>query len=559
VKKVVIRLAAIGAALVSATAAMAAPPPAQPKLVVAISVDQFSYDLYARYRPTFTGGFKRLSDGLVFTGYQSHAVTETCPGHSTILTGAHPARTGIVANSWYDRASASTVYCVSVAGVADPDARGSAKLRVDTLGDWLKAARPGARSVAVSGKDRAAIMMAGHHPDAVYWWADKKGFSTSSYAGPTTPQVLAPAEAFNAARFAAWRTAPPKLWPKQVSTTCAALQAPHRFGKLDLTGEVPPQTAPGGTLAPNDPRFAKELRASPELDRMTLVFADQLVDKFRLGRGPQIDLLAVSLSTTDYVGHRYGNGGAEMCVQMAALDAALGAFLDRLDGRGMPYVVVLTADHGAADAAERVGASRIDGRSIARELAQHLQGRFALAYAPVVGGGARQIVINLAPADEPRRAEIAAAAAWLKARPEVAAAYTAAEIAAVRVPHDRPVTELTLPERFAESFDAERSGDLLVAYADKATVGMPRSLGDSVAGHGSPWDHDRRVPILFWWRGVAPIIEAQPMETVDIAPTLAPLMGVRAPQVDGRCLDIGQGCAAGLAAADARAKTSPAP
>lgn len=542
-KQMVIRLAAMGAALVSATTAAAAAPPAQPTLVVAISVDQFSYDLYERYRPTFTGGLKRLGEGLAFTGYQSHAATETCPGHSTILTGAHPARTGIVANSWYDRADASIVYCVSVAEAADPDARGSAKLRVDTLGDWLKAARPGARSVAVSGKDRAAIMMAGHHPDAIYWWADKKGFSTSRYAGPTTPQVLAPAAAFNAARFAAWRTAPPQLWPKEVSAACAALQAPHRFGELELTGEVPPQTAPGGALPTKDPSFSEELRASPELDRLTLAFADQLVDRFRLGQGPQTDLLAVSLSTTDYIGHRYGNGGAEMCVQMASLDAELGAFLDGLDRRGMPYVVVLTADHGAADAAERVGASRVNGRSIVDSLAEHLQDAFGLAYDPVAGRGARQIAIKLDPADEPRRAEmVASARAWLKARPEVAEVYTAAEIAAVRVPAGKPVAELTLPERFAESFDAERSGDLLVAYGEKATVGMPRSLGDSVAGHGSPWDHDRRVPILFWWRGVAPTLEAQPMETVDIAPTLAPLMAVPTPEVDGRCVDIGQGC-----------------
>ena len=556
------RAAAMGAVLVSATAAMAAPPPVQPKLVVAISVDQFSFDLYERYRPTFTGGLKRLSEGLVFTGYQSHAATETCPGHSTILTGAHPARTGIVANSWYERANASIVYCVSVQGVADPEARGSAKLRVDTLGDWLKAARPGARSIAVSGKDRAAIMMGGHHPDAVYWWADKKGFATSSYAGPATPQVLAPAEAFNTARSAAWRAAAPQLWPKEVSARCAALQAPHRFGKLDLTGEVPPQTAPGGTLPPGDPSFSDELRASPELDRLTLAFADQLVDRFKLGRGPQTDLLAVSLSATDYIGHRYGNGGAEMCVQMASLDADLGAFLDGLDRRGMPYVVVLTADHGAADAAERMGESavRIDGKSIAGDLAKHLQSAFGLAYDPVAGDDVRQIVINLGPADEARRSEIvASAAAWLKARPDVAAVYTAAEIAAVRVPRDKPVTELTLPERFAESYDAERSGDLLVAYADKATVGMPRALGDNVAGHGSPWDYDRRVPILFWWRGVAPTAEAQPMETVDIAPTLAPLMAVRAPEVDGRCVDIGQGCAPVLRAADAGAKAAPAP
>ena len=157
--------------LAAASLAHAAEPRPVPKLVVVISVDQFSANLFSQYRSRYVGGLRTLADqGLVYiNGYQTHSGTETCPGHSTILTGAHPARTGIVANSWYDRADASIVYCVSVAEAADPDARGSAKLRVDTLGDWLKAARPGARSVAVSGKDRAAIMMAGHHPDAVYF------------------------------------------------------------------------------------------------------------------------------------------------------------------------------------------------------------------------------------------------------------------------------------------------------------------------------------------------------------------------------------------------------
>lgn len=552
-KKIALGLAAAAAIGLGGTAAQAAPPPQAPKLVVAISVDQLSLELYERYRPTFSGGLKRLGEGLTFAGYQSHAATETCPGHSTILTGAHPARTGIVGNSWYDRASGKTVYCVSIEGDPAPEARGSAKLRVDALGDWLKRERPGARSVAVSGKDRGAIMMAGHHPDAVYWWADRQGFATSRYAGPVTPQVLAPAEAFNAARAQAWRNAPARLWPQQISARCAALQAPHRFGALELTGQVPPQTAPGGALDAGDHNFSKELRGSPEFDRLTLAFADELVDHFRLGQGPQTDLLAVSLSATDYIGHRYGNGGAEMCVQMASLDAALGAFLSRLDRRGMPYVVVLTADHGATDAPERLGppASRVNGRAVIRALTAHLQTTFGLAYDPIAGDDSRDLVISLRPADTARRAEVVAAAtAWLKARPEVAAVFTAEEVAAVRIPPGKPVTELTLAERFAEGFDAERSGDILVVYPERATLGMPSGPGDTVASHGSPWDYDRRVPILFWWRGVTPTIEAEPMETVDIAPTLAPLMAVTAPAVDGRCVDIGQGCRGPVQAAN---------
>lgn len=537
--------AVLGAALAWSAAAAAPSPPRAPKLVVAISVDQLSLDLFDEYRPTFTGGLARLGQGLVYTGYQSHAATETCPGHSTLLTGMHPSHTGIVANSWYDRTLGHAVYCVSVEGAADPWARGSAKLRVDSLGDWLKAARPGARSIAVSGKDRSAIMMAGHHPDAVYWWGEQKGFVTSRYAGPETPAVLAPAQAFSAARFAAWRARPPRLWPEKIPARCAALQTPHTFGALTLSGAVPPQDAKGGSLDPADPAFEDQLHVSPAFDALTLDFAEALIGHFRLGRGPDRDLLAVSLSATDLIGHRYGPGGAEMCVQMAALDAALGKFLAGLDRLGVPYVVALTADHGAIDAPERLGAParRIETRPLLAALAAHLRTTFELAYDPLNGGDARQIVVTLTPADQPKRAAVTAAAVeWLRARPEVAAAYATSDIAGVVVPRGKPPGDLTLEERFAESYDAERSGDVMVAYLEAATLGAPRGPGDPVASHGSPWDYDRRVPIVFWWPGVPPTEPATAIETVDIAPTLAPLLGIAAPPVDGRCVEIGQGC-----------------
>jgi predicted AlkP superfamily pyrophosphatase or phosphodiesterase len=354
------------ASLLAGSAATAAPPPQQPRLIVAISVDQFSAELYQRYRPSFTGGLARMGQGISFTGYQSHAATETCPGHSTILTGHHPAATGIVANTWFDRATGSSVYCVAVRGTADPDARGPQNLRVDTLGDWLKRAEPNARVVSISGKDRAAIMMGGHHADAVYWWNDGVGFTTSSYAGPATPAVTAPARAYDAALFARWKASPPKLWPTDVAPACAALEQPHRFGQLQLSGKVPPDLSlaveSGDFLDRTD--FQDQLRVSPTFDPMTADFAIRTVDRLHLGQGPATDLLAVSFSTTDYIAHRYGNGGAETCVQMAAVDQAIGALLAHLDSLHVPYVVVLTADHGGIDAAERAAEHGVDAHRI---------------------------------------------------------------------------------------------------------------------------------------------------------------------------------------------------
>ncbi|MDP9065293.1 MAG: alkaline phosphatase family protein, partial [Pseudomonadota bacterium] len=146
----------------------------RPHLVVAISVDQFSADLFAEYRSMFTGGLRRLQGGAVFPGgYQSHAATETCPGHSTILTGSHPARTGIIANEWYDP-SEKKVYCAedpSIAGSAPASYTVSAQfLKVQTLGDRVKALFPQSRVVAVAGKDRAAVMMGGHVIDQAWFW-----------------------------------------------------------------------------------------------------------------------------------------------------------------------------------------------------------------------------------------------------------------------------------------------------------------------------------------------------------------------------------------------------
>src|SRR5215212_2602176 len=173
------------AALATAPASATPPLPPPPRLLIVISVDQFSADLWDEYRPQFTGGFARFASGTVFrNGYQSHAATETCPGHSTLLTGDRPATTGIIANSWIDQSAArsdKTIYCAE-----DENSPGSSStaykvsplhLRVPTLGELMKRQWPTSRNVAVAGKDRAAIMMGGHQADQRWYW-DGKTFAT---------------------------------------------------------------------------------------------------------------------------------------------------------------------------------------------------------------------------------------------------------------------------------------------------------------------------------------------------------------------------------------------
>ena len=175
--------------------------PGAPKLVVAISIDQFSADLWDEYRSQFTGGLARIGSGAAFrNGYQSHAATETCPGHSTILTGDHPARTGIISNLWIDQSAARTdksVYCAEDESVSGSNSSNytvsPVHLLVPTLGELMKQARPGSRSVAVAGKDRAAVMMTGHQVDQRWFW-NGKTFATD-VAGAPVPLIVAKAQA----------------------------------------------------------------------------------------------------------------------------------------------------------------------------------------------------------------------------------------------------------------------------------------------------------------------------------------------------------------------------
>ncbi|HEV8406965.1 MAG TPA: alkaline phosphatase family protein [Sphingomicrobium sp.] len=538
-----------------------AAPQSRPKLIVAISVDQFAASVYARYRNDYSGGLKRVSSGVAFpVGYQSHAATETCPGHSTLLTGDHPSHTGIIANNWFDRSAGTSVYCAAVAGTGEAFARGPQMLKATTLGDWLKQKYPRSRVVSISGKDRAAIMMAGHHPDLVAWWMDGSmndkpvfGFQTSRFAGPAGSQIQSILKKEDDKIAASWRTAPPQLWPGEVPADCTTLERSHRFGDLEMTGSVPPELALEATAQPGfigRKQFYDALHSSPLFDSVTLDFAAELAKRWKLGTKASPDLLAISLSATDYVGHRYGNGGAEMCAQVHALDRSLGKFLARIDRLGVPYVVVLTADHGSVDAPERlqeqgVPAQRVDTSKFVGALNAHLKQLLNISWKPITADDPQQLY--LISADDPAfflriRTE---AVSWLKQQPNIDSVLTRDEVAAAVPPPGKSAADLTIAERINESFDPERSADIFVVFKKFATLGWPRGPNDSVAGHGSPWDYDRQVPILFWWPGAPSLTSPAPAETVDIAPTLAAIIGIAPPAIDGHCRPEVAKCAGG--------------
>lgn len=535
-----IRVLAGLAALIAAAAAHAAPPP-KPRLIVAIAVDQFSAALFEQYRGRFTGGLKMLGSGVVNpSGYQNHAATETCPGHSTILTGRNPVHSGIVANQWYDPDLGRQMYCVedpsSPVPGRDTAPRGPANLKVPTLGEWMKTANPASRVFAVSGKDRAAITMAGHNPDGVFWWDEERGFNTYLTPGSTSAQRLAPVAGLNAALVKRWALKAP-VWTPSGQCTAGGSDI---FGTLTIKHTLPPE---GNSGAWDEPGNLKYFRATPGLDQVTLDAAQGLIDRFKLGRGAAPDLLAISLSATDYVGHRYGGGGPEMCDQLIQLDRMLGVFLTRLAASKVPVVVVLTADHGALDAVERVAQQGMPGKRLTTdpftEVGREVQAEFNLDYFPFAGDAQQITIAGFGERDAALDAKIAASAIErLRKRPEVAAVFGSADIIAAKAKPGTPPDEMTLAERLHESLYPARSGDIQVAYKPYSSGGAPAAPGDYVAGHGSPWNYDRRVPIIFWWPGASGFEQPLAVATTDIAPTLAALVGVTAPEVDGRCLDL---------------------
>lgn len=521
---------------------------ARPDLVVAISVDQFSANLFSEYRSNFTGGLKRLANGAVFpSGYQSHAATETCPGHATIMTGVHSGRAGIIANNWIDLSierDDKTVYCAEderIDGTSFGDITAATQgdyvasawhLLVPTLGDRLKKDSPKSRNVAVAGKDRSALMMGGHDVDAIYWWKGK-GFSTLQ--GRKTMPAIA---ALNQSIAATIDQARPAY---AVPAQCAARNARIMHGEGKSVGDYAFQRPEGA---------ASIYRGSPDFDGSVIDAANILLNALKLGQGEATDILSIGLSATDYIGHAFGTEGLEMCIQMSELDRSLGAFFDRLDAAGIDYVVMLTADHGGLDLPERMSlqgvpaAERIDPALNAKTIGKKVADILGLpADKPVLHAdgpfGDYYVSTDLSETQQTQVRD--SAIALIAAHPQVEMVLKHEEITAIEVPRSSPEV-WTLPQRARASFHPDRSGDFVVLLK-KAVTPIATTARGYVATHGSPWDYDRRVPMLFWREGIRHFEQPLSVMTVDIAPTLGALIGVNIPaeETDGQCLDIDGG------------------
>lgn len=526
----------------------------KPKLVVVISIDQFGADLFNSFRSQYKAGLHRLTSGIVYpNAYHKHGVTETCAGHAVIASGRNPAKTGIIANEWYDNELARDRYCTDDGvHVAASDRRsagvGPGLLETSTIGDWLKSASVASRVFSIAGKDRSAIMMGGHSPNAAFWFDGKQGFDTWGNSAADAQLRLAPLVSFNA-KLAARIKAKRPDWTYLDMTCRAREQEILLGGGRVLHAHLPPDRAapypgaPAATEQPLPPWF---------YDSVTLDAAFSLIKSEKLGQGEAPDLLAIGLSGTDFVGHAYGTQGPEMCDQQARLDAELGRFLKEVESIKVPVLIVVTADHGGADIPERLaergyaGERRINPMQIVNQINKTLRAVTGVDWDPVRPAFFDTTRLSVVDrnghtlGDEALRQRIADAAVVAAGKlPGVAGAWTATALKSRHIDADMPPDLMPLADRMALSYYAGRSGDVMIAF-DSYTTAAPMLPGRLMMVHSSPYDYDRRVPILFWRSGMVTQERTLPVAVVDIAPTLAAEFGIQPPDdVDGHCLEIG--------------------
>jgi predicted AlkP superfamily pyrophosphatase or phosphodiesterase len=531
-----------------APVAYAAPKPvpiqtaAAPKLVVVMVIDGLPAEQLQRYRGQFgQGGLRRLMEqGASFTNaHQAHGITVTAIGHTAVLSGAYPYRHGIIGNNWID-AKGRLVYCTEDARyryigeeTTEHDGTSPALLRVDTLGDQLRYAS-GNRSkvVAVSGKDRGAILLAGKTGTA-YMFMDKTGdFASSTYYMNEHPAWV---ERYQSAKPQDRYYA--KSWKPLLADSAYADDAPDPAPSLKSPNRFP-FTFYSESGAPSSDYYTR-LKASPAVDELTLDFARAAIEGEGLGSNASgaTDLLGISLSGHDYVNHAYGPESRMSHDHLQQIDRQIAAFFSYLDKRiGMDNVlVVLTADHGFANTAEfsqgrHMDAARIDPKPLMARLEAALAERFRVA-GLVRNSYLPEVYLDYAAIERNKlsRAEVEdAAARFLLAQPGIAEVFTRTQMEAGIASKSR------LAALMQRAWNRELSGDLMVVAAPYTSFGS----GDSGATHGTPYNYDTNVPLLMMGgRWIRPGAQAQYTEVVDIAPTLAQILHLRPPAAaEGRVL-----------------------
>ncbi len=490
----------------------AAPPARKPKLVIAIIVDQFRYDYLLRFRDGYNAGLARLLDnGAVFTdAHYPHAHLVTAVGHSTYMSGAPPSISGIVANEWWDRETNQSVTSVSdpqtksVGGIPGIAGSSPKRLLVSTIGDELKMADPAAHVIGISIKDRASILPSGHMADAAYWYDnDSNNWVTSDYYRAQLPEWAA---AVNAKKT--YRQFLGKSW--------------FPFDAKDESGQ-PFCTMVAGTEA----RFCGNIEATPWGNEMIEAFAEAALAGEDLGRHRGTDLLTVSFSSNDYVGHAVGPDDPAVRDISIRTDRLIGKLLAAAEQRaGQENVlVVLSADHGVAPSPEVNKARKMPGERLSDfALTGAINDSLIRKFGPgkwLMPGQPAMIYLNLETIAQKKldRSEVERVAAdAARAQPHIARVYTRHDLAAGAVQQDAIGRAMML------GFNPERSADIFVLQE-------PYALFEAAPGssHGTPYDYDTHVPLIFMGAQIKAGTYSQHVWVNDVAPTLAQILGVETP------------------------------
>ncbi len=483
--------------LAAAAGAMAA---VRPKLVVTITIDQFRYDYLTRFRSEYHGGLDRLlTRGAVFTNARyDHFPTVTAVGHSTIMSGATPSISGIISNEWFERRENRNVSSVFddqtklLGGKAGP---GSAptRLLVGTIGDELKMADEGrSKVIGISMKDRSAILPAGRMANAAYWFDNTTGnFVSGTYYFPDLPGWV---KDFNGSRPA------------------------DRFKGMKFGSKTMPE--PGEKLY-------EAIVPTPFGNDLLEAFIERAVEAEQLGHRDVTDVLAVSFSSNDYVGHALGPDSKEMheiTVDTDKLLAKFFAFLDKSVGM-QNVLVVLTADHGVAPVPEVNTARKMPGgRLTVKTLQDAVTAGLIKKYGEgkwIIGNAELALYLNLdlIAAKNLDRAEVDRTAAQIcLSLPHVFRVYSREQIMTGQVLGD------VLDRRVLNSYYAGRSPDIEVLLEP---YWMSSASGTT---HGTTFGYDTHVPVIFMGPGVRPGRYNSNIIVNDIAPTLATMLDVETPE-----------------------------
>ena len=493
---------------------------APPRLIVFITVDQLRADMLDRYRSDLHLGYARLMRGARFVnGFQDHAITETAPGHASTMSGRFPANTGITSNT---------------AGVVDrnfplltglPNEVGASPLRFQgtTLTDWLTTKNPQTRALSVSMKDRAAILPIGRSKQDVYWYSSNGSFTTSTYYRDTLPTWVT---AFNARRIpasyagAAWR----------LSRDSTSYQEPDdvRYENRGVNN-VFPHRFPADTLTAEN-----YIRSTPTMDSLTALMALEGLRQTGIGRDARTDILAVSFSATDVIGHAYGPDSREAHENEIRLDQTLGWFLDSLFTLrdSSTVMIALTGDHGMSPipelARERGEATGDQGLrvTLSDEVADVRAGlRAAGVDTMAFDYDLETVALNRAALTAAKLKPDSVLDAFIKVARAVPGVARVDRIATLRKAN---FSKDPIARRWSHQIPATSPIEVvltLTRYSYWSSIPAP---------HGSPYDQDASVPIIFYGRWVKPGRYTTFARVVDMGTTLAAIANVAPTQaVDG--------------------------